>query len=91
MIATVLAQQQQLFTIAGLCGAVFLCAEVVLLWFRRREPAVDLVTAVGRLVWAATPLAVLLGLALWCANVLTPPPGAPPAAYDQTGAFRRSP
>jgi hypothetical protein len=80
MPTSALAQQQHLlvFIVAGAALALLL-SEGLVLWFRRREPATDAITAFGRLFWALTPAAVLVGLSIWCASELAPPPLRAPA------------
>ena len=80
MLASALAQQLLLVTIARAAAVAVLASEALFLWFRRDEPAAAR-RPLSRLVWAATPAAVLVGLSLWCAHSLSAnPPSAPSQA-----------
>lgn len=66
-------------TIARAAGLAVLATEALFLWSRRREsasPQPDPLAA--RFFWAATPAALLAGLALWCMASLAPPRRADP-------------
>jgi hypothetical protein len=77
-------QQLLLIAITRVAAVALLISEALILWFRRREPATDAITAFGRLFWAVVPAAVLLGLSLWCATDLSPArPGAALAEATQ--------
>ena len=87
MFPNVFAQELLLLTIARALALAVLASEAMLLWFRRNEPE-HTSRPLSRLVWAATPAAVLVGMSLWCASHLvetraSPLPGAVAAADDR--------
>jgi heme/copper-type cytochrome/quinol oxidase subunit 2 len=57
-----------LWTLMRGAAVAVLATEAMFLWTRRREPepAVTAGQAAARLLWAATPAVLLVGLALWC-------------------------
>ena len=69
MFQNVFAQELLLLTIARALALAVLASEALLLWFRRNEPE-HTNRPLSRLVWAATPAVVLVGMSLWCASHL---------------------
>lgn len=61
-------------TIARAVGLVVLATEALFLCSRRRDSALSPQPPFfSRLFWAATPAAILAGLALWCLSSVAPP------------------
>lgn len=66
-------------TIARAAGLAVLATEALFLWSRRRESSPEQQGPVAaRFFWAATPAAILAGLALWCMASVAPSRGVDP-------------
>jgi hypothetical protein len=78
-------------TIARIAGILVLATEALFLWTRRPAPAtagapVPQGPALSRFFWAATPAAILAGLALWCLTSVAPPAVARADAIAMQGS-----
>ena len=69
MASNYFAHELLLLTIARTLALAVLVSEALLLWFRRNEPDAG-GRPLSRLVWAATPALVLVGMSIWCAQAL---------------------
>ena len=88
MFPNVFAQEFLLLTIARALALAVLASEALLLWFRRDEPE-HTNRPLSRLVWAATPALVLVGMSLWCASSLVSARSQTPS--DAVAAADRAP
>jgi hypothetical protein len=78
-------------TIARIAGVLVLATEALFLSTRRParaapEAAAPQGPALSRFFWAATPAAILAGLALWCLSSVAPPAVAPADVIAMQGS-----
>jgi hypothetical protein len=87
MLASPLAQQLLLITLARVAAVAVLASEALIVWFRRNEPAAAN-RSLGRVAWALTPAIVLVGLSLWCAQTLATTAASPSQAVAMDDGAR---
>jgi heme/copper-type cytochrome/quinol oxidase subunit 2 len=78
-------------TIARIAGVLVLATEALFLWTRRPARAAPEVptqqgAVLSRFFWAATPAAILAGLALWCLTSVAPPAVKPADVIAMQGS-----